>query len=197
MSTRANIRIYREDGTKTGIYCHSDGYIENLGVILQTYYSTADRVEKLLALGHCSSVDAKIPESADDFMRYTEWAKGLYPDYDAGYCIPYTMWRGEEFGQQVCDEEYNYIFIESEACWIVQNERKVHSKILDEDWYGAYDSRFLIDAIVSDVSEKFWGMWAEQGVTKEACIKAAKDARVELERKRAAEYEAYYRAYCD
>lgn len=199
MSTNANIRIYREDGTKTGIYCHSDGYIEFLGIVLQQYYATPDRVEKLLALGDCSSVDRNIPENPDDFMQYEEWAKAKVPDYTKGFCVPYTMWRGEKFCQSLQDAEYVYIYDERERYWIVQEEHKTHSEILDENWYGGTRSIFLIDALADPdrVRAEYWEHWKTAGVSLESCIKAAKDARADMLAERAREYDAYYRAYCD
>lgn len=197
MSTNANIRIYREDGTRTGIYLHSDGYIDSAGVYLQRFYSTLESVEKLLALGNLSTIGSKIPEKAEDFMAYNEMYQHDYPDYDRDFCVPYTMWRGESFCQSLQDAEYVYIYIEHDRCWIVQEEQKIHSETLDEDWYGGAKSRFLIDAIREDVTERWWKEWEKEGVTLESCIQAAKDARYELERQRAAEANAYYRAYCD
>ena len=38
MSTRSNISIKRKDGTYDKIYCHSDGYLEYNGRILDTFY---------------------------------------------------------------------------------------------------------------------------------------------------------------
>ena len=199
MSTRSNIRIYREDGTSTGIYCHADGYESYNGVILQAFYNTPEKVEKLLALGNLSSLGPKIPESPADFMRPVEWAKSEQPDYELGYCIPYTMWRGDDFCQSLQDEEYVYIYNERERYWIVQSEQKIHSEILDESWYGGMHSRFLIDALADEktVSPKEWHDWEPDGVTLETCKKAALDARADMLAERERERQAYYRAYCD
>lgn len=197
MSTNANIRIYREDGSKTGIYLHSDGYIDCAGIYLQRFYSTPESVEKLLALGNLSALGRFIPEKREEFMKYDEELGHEFPDYDRDFCIPYTMWRNEAFCQSMQDAEYVYIYVERYRCWIVQEEQKIHSDILDEDWYGGMNSRFLIDAIQSDVQEHWWKEWEKEGVTLESCIKAAHDARADMLAERAREYDAYYRAYCD
>lgn len=199
MSTRSNIRIYREDGTRTGIYCHSDGYEAYNGVILQAFYNTPEKVEALLALGDMKFIGPKIPKSPDDFMKYEEWAQMKVPDSDTGFCAPFTMWRGETFSQSLQDEEFVYIYDERERYWIVQSEQKIHSDILDENWFGGMRSRFLIDALADEktVTPNNWKDWESDGVTLESCKKSAMDARADMLAERAREYDAYYRAYCD
>ena len=109
------------------------------------------------------------------------------------------MWRGEAFSQSLQDEEFVYIYDERERYWIVQSEQKIHSDILDENWFGGMRSRFLIDALADEktVTPKNWKDWESDGVTLESCKKAAMDARADMLAERAREYDAYYRAYCD
>lgn len=199
MSTRSNIRIYREDGSKTGIYLHSDGYIACAGIYLQRFYSTPESVEKLLALGNLSALGRFIPEKREEFMKYDEELGHEFPDYDRDFCIPYTMWRNEAFCQSMQDAEYVYIYVERYRCWIVQEEQKIHSDILDEDWYGGMNSRFLIDALADEktVTPNNWKDWESDDVTLETCKKAAHDARADMLAEREQERQAYYRAYCD
>ena len=132
-------------------------------------------------------------------MKYEEWAQMKVPDSDTGFCVPFTMWRGEAFSQSLQDEEFVYIYDERERYWIVQSEQKIHSDILDENWFGGMRSRFLIDALADEktVTPKNWKDWESDGVTLESCKKAAMDARADMLAEREREREAYYRAYCD
>jgi hypothetical protein len=99
MSTRSNIRIIRKDGSRTGIYCHSDGYIEYNGMMLQLFYNTKEKVEELLKEGDLSSLAPTIEDT-----------------------LSYVKWRNEEFRQSWQDEEFNYTFIERLGVWIVSHE---------------------------------------------------------------------------
>jgi hypothetical protein len=80
MGTRSVVGIENDDGTVTYIYVHFDGYIEHIGTVLVNHYSTLERVQKLMKLGNCSSIDlngvpkpygepAKTASSAYDFVN--------------------------------------------------------------------------------------------------------------------------------
>lgn len=45
------------------IYCHFDGYPEDVGYILDTYYKDAGKVEDLLDLGDISSLNEEVSAS--------------------------------------------------------------------------------------------------------------------------------------
>ena len=49
MSTRSYICKENPDGTYTGIYCHSDGYLTYNGAMLLDHYNSRERVEKLIS----------------------------------------------------------------------------------------------------------------------------------------------------
>lgn len=57
MSTRSNIAIKRKDGSIDSIYCHSDGYLEYNGVMLNTMYINSKKVNNLIKLGDISFLD--------------------------------------------------------------------------------------------------------------------------------------------
>ena len=40
MGTRSTIAIKNQDGSVTGIYCHWDGYVDHVGVMLKEHYNT-------------------------------------------------------------------------------------------------------------------------------------------------------------
>jgi hypothetical protein len=68
MSTRSRIAIEKQDGTVESIYCHFDGYISHNGEILQNYYSTREKMEKLIELGDISSLE-NTPEETVAYHR--------------------------------------------------------------------------------------------------------------------------------
>ena len=69
MSTRSMIAIKNEDGTYTGIYCQSDGYISNNGMILNKYYNDRDKVQRLIDLGAISFLGQQ-PEPDENIKKY-------------------------------------------------------------------------------------------------------------------------------
>jgi hypothetical protein len=60
MSTRSYICKENEDGTFTGVYCHSDGYLTYNGAMLLDHYQSREKVEKLISLGNMSSLNERI-----------------------------------------------------------------------------------------------------------------------------------------
>ena len=200
MSTRSTIGIRHNDGSVTKIYCHWDGYLEWNGAILQKYYNTADKVEKLLALGNLSILGPEI--KADDT---DDW--DIRKQRDDRFCLAYTS-RGEEWSQIPASqqEEFNYLFDEDEALWLVECEvvkkpGKVARELGFTPIYASYETRYLIDAL-SELPGKNWEGMAPRdendwGVTLSECIAAAREAREPVNERKAQMHEAYYRAYCD
>ena len=197
MSTRSTIAIRHEDGTVKKIYCHWDGYLEHNGAILQKYYSTADKVENLLALGNLSNLG---PEIKPDDPR--DWDLG---NRDSRFCRTYTS-RGEalEYLDPGQMEEYNYLYDESEAAWIVSREvcKKPGSAAKSIGLgtiYDAYETEYLID-LLSALPEERWKEMASRdkkdcGVTLDECMEAAREARRPVNERKAATHNAYYSAY--
>lgn len=72
MSTRSYICKENKDGTYTGIYCHSDGYLTYNGAMLLDHYNEREKVEKLIGLGDLSVLypnidpDPSRPHSFDE-----------------------------------------------------------------------------------------------------------------------------------
>lgn len=200
MSTRSTIGIRHNDGSVNKIYCHWDGYLEWNGAILQKYYNTADKVEKLMSLGNLSSLG---PEIGPDDPK----AWDINVQSDNRLCRTYTS-RGEEWSQIPASqkEEYNYLFDEDEGLWLVDCEvvkkpGKVAKELCFGPIYASYEIRYLIDAL-ADLPEKNWANMAPKdendwGVTLDECVAAAREARAPINQKKADYYNAYYSAYCD
>ena len=68
MSTRSGIGIDCGDHI-IGVYCHSDGYPQGVGKILQEHYRDPSKVVSLLNLGDISSLDQDIGEKHPFFDR--------------------------------------------------------------------------------------------------------------------------------
>lgn len=168
MSTRSNIAIKRTNGTRTGIYCHYDGYIEGVGVTLQLAYNTAEKVEELLKLGNLSILG-----------YYTESR-----DTKENGTIAYHRDRGEalEFWDE--EQEYNYVFDEFEGVWYVEatiwGRDSYATRILYLHGYEGKMRRLLLDAL-AEVSWDKVG-WVDDEFAKkdeilERCVEKAREGR--------------------
>ena len=56
MSTRSNIAVEHCNGTVSDIYCHSDGYISEVGTTLFKCWKSTSQLRSLVALGDISSL---------------------------------------------------------------------------------------------------------------------------------------------
>lgn len=171
MSTRSNIAIKRKDGTRTGIYCHFDGYIEGVGVTLQLAYNTAEKVEELLKLGNISALG-----------YYTESR-----DTNENGTIAYHRDRGETLEFWDNEQEFNYLFDEWEGVWYVTSEKWIEdtfaTRMLRLDFVTGKETKLLLDAI----AEVDWSKigWRDDEFAKcgaevlERCVEKAKEGRTE------------------
>lgn len=122
MATRSRIAMELGDGTVLSIYCHSDGYIDYNGRILQAHYQDPEKVKDLIALGDISVLDERVhptgPHSFD------------YDDREKGVTVAYGRDRGEDNVNPRKDksvaaffkgdiEEYGYLFTQ-EGEWLVK-----------------------------------------------------------------------------
>lgn len=155
MSTRSTISIIRKNGSKTKIYCHWDGYVEHNGVILQEFYNTPNKVEKLLALGNLSSLGKQLGPFGDN------------------PCVAYCRDKHEDFNQMRDDdlEEYNYTFDVNECVWYVDYHRLTKtsaSNILNIPQLFLDQNHLLLDVILDSLISQ---------EKKEICIEKAKEGR--------------------
>ena len=65
MATRSTIALEYADGTVDQVYCHWDGYLDNNGKILYTFYKDPFKVQRLMDLGDISSLDTEIGDEHD------------------------------------------------------------------------------------------------------------------------------------
>jgi hypothetical protein len=77
MSTRSYICKENDDGSYTGVYCHSDGYLTYNGAMLIDHYSARERVEKLISLGNMSCLNENIEPDPNEPHSFDERQDGV------------------------------------------------------------------------------------------------------------------------
>tara|TARA_R110001592_G_scaffold349342_1_gene644574 strand:+ start:332 stop:868 length:537 start_codon:yes stop_codon:yes gene_type:complete len=87
MSTIALISIQQKDNIKS-VYCNSDGYIEHCGILLNKYYNTFSKAEKLISLGSIFVLGEKIgyPHDIEIPFEHQFW----HPKFEEKKPIPKT-----------------------------------------------------------------------------------------------------------
>lgn len=102
MSTRSYICRENEDGTYTGIYCHSDGYLSYNGAMLIDHYVTREKVDRLISLGSLSSLQPKLDPDPDKRHEFDPERIGDDKNFEYVYhrqedvCLFYGRDRGEK-----------------------------------------------------------------------------------------------------
>lgn len=133
MATRSFIHVQRTDGKWARIYCHSDGYWEHNGRLLQQHYNSQERAEALVALGDISSLGETLGVKHDfDFYfafyeKYRDNGQAMYKDPEflrlRRMCNVYGRDRGEKnvdacigdtLEEVFADEEYMYVWRDGE-----------------------------------------------------------------------------------
>jgi hypothetical protein len=102
MSTQWQIAAKLSDGRCGCIYVRNDGYPEYALETLTEHYTEQAKIDALIALGDCSSIDSEV----EDCVSYA--ALG---DYWEDVCPTYgTDLRAVADEHQYGDEEYRYIW---------------------------------------------------------------------------------------
>jgi len=143
MSTRSGIAI-SEDGVIKAIYCHSDGYLEYNGSILNQFYQDSAKVNDLIALGDLSVLGATIGEIIDFNARM---------EYDpATHFAKQCRFYGRDRGEKGCEFKVfqsrkdfidgidgEYFYLMEDGVWLVstggtwRNLREQMESIVEED----------------------------------------------------------------
>ena len=86
MATRSTIAKLGKDGIIKAVYCHSDGYLEHNGKVLNEYYKDESKVDELLAHGDISTLDQNIGEKLpfNDYMLFHEKKQCRFYHRDRG-----------------------------------------------------------------------------------------------------------------
>ena len=85
MATRSVIAKLDNKGAKA-IYCHSDGYLEHVGRVLDGHYRDESKVDELLEHGDVSSLNENIGEKLpfNDYMLFHEKKQCRFYHRDRG-----------------------------------------------------------------------------------------------------------------
>lgn len=144
MSTRSYICKENEDGTYTGIYCHSDGYLTYNGAMLIDHYASKERVDKLLQGGDLSSLGSKIEPDPNqphgfDFSERQEDVCVYYGRDRGETGIEARMVRLEDIEAPDSWIEYCYVFGKDGVwryfeCGKLKNGLKTVQEGLDEEY---------------------------------------------------------------
>ena len=117
MATRSTIAKLGKDGIIKSVYCHSDGYLEYNGKILNEYYKDESKVDELLAHGDISVLNKNIGEKLpfDDYKLFAEKEQCRFYHRDRGEDKKEAATLGGEnelvkFATEKCDAEYIYMF---------------------------------------------------------------------------------------
>ena len=120
MSTRSEIAIQNEDGSIESIYCHSDGYLSYMGVLLNGYYNSFEKAKSIINENDCSALAPTIAES----RFYNSWrgentkAKNFYSEY--------------VFMSELADNIFaEYIYLFKEGQWFVSELKMIEENPKD------------------------------------------------------------------
>lgn len=113
MSTRARIGRINTNGSITSIYTHWDGYPSHHLSILNRYYSNADRITALLALGSLSKLAPELGEKHDfEDRNHENWCTAYERDRGDPKCKTSTRPNKLAFAAACtkCWAEYAYLW---------------------------------------------------------------------------------------
>lgn len=152
MATRGRIGMVLDDGKVASIYQHWDSYPSCLGDTLLNNYKDKEKVEKLIALGDCSSVDEEVD--------IPEGKTHTFDNPLAGVTIAYGRDRGETGIEPRLDEsetdfwksdieEYGYLF--KDGTWYVATS---HGSYKDDDYTEIKPEDRKVVELTEEVIEK-------------------------------------------
>jgi len=135
MATRSDIGIVNKNGSVTSIYCHNDGYPSWNGKILKSFYTTEEKVQKLISMGGCSVLAENI-EPVDGVQSF-DAEKRI-----ENVCVFYHRERGEDLEFKIhdsekafaewCDNRYAYLFKDSVWYYMSVGEHDEFVVLTDE-----------------------------------------------------------------
>lgn len=121
MSTRCMIAIENNTTNKAvkkyaGIYCHSDGYISFVGMILHCFYSDEQLVRSLLGLGALSAIGPVLGKRIDMRKSFVDTD---YYSRVVGQCRAYYRDAGQEF--EVIETNDRNVFLSESYFYLFRN----------------------------------------------------------------------------
>ena len=141
MATRSVIAKLDNKGAKA-IYCHSDGYLDYVGKILDEHYKDKSKGDELLAHGDLSFLDANIGVKLDfdDYKLFYEKEQCRFYHRDRGEKLNIETLTSEEDildYASSCGAEYIYMF--AYDYWYVYDDDVKQFIELEEALYAPID----------------------------------------------------------
>ena len=137
MATRSVIAKLDNKGAKA-IYCHSDGYLEHVGRVLDGHYRDESKVDELLEHGDVSSLNENIGEKLpfNDYMSFHEKKQCRFYQRDRGEKLSIEILTSEKYildYASSCCAEYVYMF--AFGYWYVYDFENKSFVELEEELY--------------------------------------------------------------
>jgi len=121
MATRSTIAKLGKDGIIKSVYCHSNGYLEWNGRILNEHYRDESKVDELLAHGDISSLDKNIGEKLpfNDYKLFAEKEQCRFYHRDRGEESKINKFANTEDYSEYGKEVGNYTYLYAYGEWYV------------------------------------------------------------------------------
>jgi len=112
MATRGRVGVVRDDGTVASIYQHWYSYPSCLGATLLNHYKNKEKIEKLIALGDCSSIREEVDIPKDMAHSFNKPLPNVTIAYgrDRGDGVEPRLDLSEKAFWESDIEEYGYLF---------------------------------------------------------------------------------------
>ena len=139
MSTRSTITYYDKKLNRYyTVYCHYDGYLGGVGLILYEHYKDRDKVRRLVSHGGMSHIEPNIDPAPGESHSFEKPQKDV--------CVFYTRDRGEdwEYNQPMIStnlsdvlkyaQEFNYLFKDGKwLVWTFGSWEPLEQKLLERN----------------------------------------------------------------
>lgn len=153
MSTRSYIGMKKGNNIKY-IYCHSDGYLSYVGVLLYLFYKSPERVKSLLDLGDLSSIGYNIglPKRFKNWQEAQTYYCYMQKHIKTTFCLFYGRDR-EESGCKMKTTKFK------DFCKATEVSMRYYFDLNDNKWYTTFYNKnseiniFCLDNIFNDSSE--------------------------------------------
>ena len=139
MATRSTIAKLGKDGIIKAVYCHSDGYLEYNGKILNEYYKDESKVDELLAHGDISTLDQNIGEKLpfNDYMLFHEKKQCRFYHRDRGEDLMFNEFESDiEYLEWANEVANGFIYLYAYGAWYVYDSFAVRC-------YGEPTNKFV------------------------------------------------------
>ena len=139
MATRSTIAKLGKDGMIKAVYCHSDGYLEHNGKVLNEYYRDESKIDELLAHGDISSLNKNIGEKLpfNDYKLSAEKEQCRFYHRDRGEDLMFNEFESDiEYGESASDVANGFIYLYAYGAWYVYDSFAVRC-------YGEPTNKFV------------------------------------------------------